>query len=99
EQPLLRGARRFRGAARPPPDLLAQRGLPLVERHRGSDPEADSLEGGRFASQNERSGQLSAAAPSKEPPPWPCGQLRWCPALWQVGPWWPASGFPVRRDY
>src|SRR5438046_2410713 len=86
-------------AAAQPAAFLAQRGLPLLERHSASRPGSASrgFPAMRLA-KNEGSGQLKAAAPGKNPPPWPCGQLRWCPALWQVGPWWPASGFPKSAD-
>src|SRR5207248_1978809 len=100
EQPLLSRARRLLRPACPPPDFLAQCGLPLLERHSASRSGSASrgFPAMRLA-KNEGSGQLKAAAPGKNPPPWPCGQLRWCPALWQVGPWWPASGFPKSADY
>src|SRR5205807_5257214 len=100
EEPLLRGARRFRRAARATPDFLAQRGLPLLERHRRPDPGGARPQPSGVAPLEKRRERTACSRRSrKDPPPWPCGQLRWCPALWQVGPWWPASGFPVRRDY
>src|SRR5262249_19845301 len=33
----------------------------------------------------------------EKPPPRPCEQHRWCPALWQVGSLLSASGFPGGR--
>src|SRR6266404_864956 len=57
------------GLRQPVPELRAEGALPVVKRRHGEKKREPASEAGSLG----------------KPPPWPCEQHWWCPALWQVG--------------